>query len=39
VIDDYIRPQGWSVFAKAVLYLFGFIVIVLGSYVVFTFKP
>ena len=39
VIDDYIRPQGWSVFAKAVLYLFSFVIIVLGSYVVFTFRP
>ena len=39
VIDDYIHTQGWSVFAKAILYLFAFIVIVLGSYVVFTFQP
>lgn len=39
VLDDYIRSQGWSVFAKAILYLFAFVVIVLGSYVVFTFQP
>jgi succinate dehydrogenase / fumarate reductase membrane anchor subunit len=39
VIDDYVRPQGWRVLTKAVLYLFSFIIIVLGSYVVFTFKP
>jgi succinate dehydrogenase / fumarate reductase membrane anchor subunit len=39
VIDDYIHAQGWRVFAKAILYLFAFIVIVLGSYVVFTFQP
>jgi succinate dehydrogenase / fumarate reductase membrane anchor subunit len=38
VIDDYIHTEGWSVFAKAILYLFAFIVIVLGSYVVFTFQ-
>jgi succinate dehydrogenase / fumarate reductase membrane anchor subunit len=39
VIDDYVRPQGWSVLAKATLYLFAFIIIVLGSYVIFTFRP
>jgi len=39
VIDDYVRPQGWSVLAKAILYLFAFIIIVLGSYVIFTFRP
>ena len=39
VIDDYVRPQGWRVLTKAVLYLFSFIIIVLGSYVVFTFTP
>jgi succinate dehydrogenase / fumarate reductase membrane anchor subunit len=39
VLDDYIRSPGWSVFAKAILYLFAFVVFVLGSYVVFTFQP
>lgn len=39
VIDDYVRPQGWSVLAKAILYLFAFIIIVLGAYVIFTFQP
>ncbi len=39
VIDDYVHPRGWSVFAKAILYLFAFVVIVLGSYVIVTFLP
>jgi len=39
VLDDYIHSQGWRVFVKAILYLFVFIVIVLGSYVIFTFQP
>jgi len=39
VIDDYVHPRGWSVLAKAILYLFAFVVIVLGSYVIFTFQP
>ncbi len=39
VIDDYVHPRGWSVLAKSILYLFAFVVIVLGSYVIFTFQP
>ena len=39
VLDDYIHHQGWRVLAKSTLYIVGFIIIVLGSYVVFTFKP
>ncbi|MFN2244367.1 MAG: succinate dehydrogenase hydrophobic membrane anchor subunit [Anaerolineae bacterium] len=39
VLDDYSHSQGWRVFIKSILYLFAFIVIVLGSYVVFTFQP
>ena len=39
VMDDYIRSQGWRVLAKSILYLVVFVVLILGSYVVFTFKP
>ena len=39
VLDDYVHPQGWRVFLKSALYVFAFIIIVLGSYVIFTFKP
>jgi succinate dehydrogenase / fumarate reductase membrane anchor subunit len=39
VLDDYVRHQGWRVLAKSVLYIVGFVIIVLGSYVIFTFKP
>lgn len=39
VMDDYIHPHGWRVLAKSILYVVVFIVLVLGSYVVFTFKP
>jgi succinate dehydrogenase / fumarate reductase membrane anchor subunit len=38
VIDDYVRPQGWRVLAKSILYVVVFILIVLGAYVIFTFK-
>ena len=37
VLDDYVRPQGWRTLLKSILYLFGFIIIVLGAYVIFTF--
>jgi succinate dehydrogenase / fumarate reductase membrane anchor subunit len=39
VMDDYIRHHGWRVLAKTVLYVVAFVIIVLGAYVVFTFKP
>jgi succinate dehydrogenase / fumarate reductase membrane anchor subunit len=38
VLDDYVRSQGWRTLLKSLLYLFGFIIIVLGAYVIFTFK-
>jgi succinate dehydrogenase / fumarate reductase membrane anchor subunit len=38
ILDDYIHPQGWKVLAKSILYVLTFILIVLGAYVVFTFK-
>ena len=39
VLDDYIHSQGWKVLAKSLLYVLAFIIIVLGAYVIFTFKP
>jgi succinate dehydrogenase / fumarate reductase membrane anchor subunit len=39
VLDDYVRPQGWKVLAKSILYVVVFVLIVLGSYVIFTFQP
>jgi succinate dehydrogenase / fumarate reductase membrane anchor subunit len=38
VLDDYVRPQGWKVLSKSILYVVAFILIVLGAYVIFTFK-
>jgi succinate dehydrogenase / fumarate reductase, membrane anchor subunit len=38
VLDDYVRPQGWKVLVKSILYVVTFILIVLGAYVIFTFK-
>ncbi len=38
VLDDYVHPQGWRLLAKSVLYVVTFILIVLGSYVIFTFR-
>jgi succinate dehydrogenase / fumarate reductase membrane anchor subunit len=38
VLDDYIHHQGWRVLAKAILYVVVFIILILGAYVVFTFK-
>lgn len=39
IMDDYIHAHGWRVLAKSILYVVVFVVLVLGSYVVFTFKP
>jgi succinate dehydrogenase / fumarate reductase membrane anchor subunit len=38
ILDDYIHPQGWRVLTKSILYVLTFILIVLGAYVIFTFK-
>ena len=38
VVDDYIHPQGWKVLVKSLLYVVTFVLIVLGAYVIFTFK-
>jgi succinate dehydrogenase / fumarate reductase membrane anchor subunit len=39
VLDDYVRHQGWRTLLKSILYLFAFVIIVLGAYVLFTFNP
>jgi succinate dehydrogenase / fumarate reductase membrane anchor subunit len=39
VMDDYIHSQGWRVLIKSILYVAAFIILVLGAYVVFTFRP
>lgn len=39
VLDDYVRSNGLRVLLKSILYIVVFILLVLGTYVVFTFKP
>jgi succinate dehydrogenase / fumarate reductase membrane anchor subunit len=39
VLDDYVHHPGWRVLVKSVLYVAVLVILVLGSYVVFTFKP
>jgi succinate dehydrogenase / fumarate reductase membrane anchor subunit len=39
VLDDYIHHQGWRVLVKSILYVTVFIIIILGAYVIFTFRP
>jgi succinate dehydrogenase / fumarate reductase membrane anchor subunit len=38
VLDDYVHHQGWRTLAKSALYVIGFVIIVLGAYVIFTFR-
>ena len=38
ILDDYVHHQGWRVIAKTVLYLLVVVIIVLGAYVIFTFR-
>jgi succinate dehydrogenase / fumarate reductase membrane anchor subunit len=38
VLDDYVHHQGWRVIIKSVLYIAIFVILVLGAYVIFTFK-
>jgi len=39
ILDDYIHHQGWRVIVKSILYIAVFVLLVLGAYVVLTFKP
>ena len=38
IIDDYVHAQGWRVLVKSLLYLLTFVLIILGAYVILTFK-
>ena len=38
VLDDYIHPQGWKILVKSILYVVTFVLIVLGAYIIFTFR-
>ena len=39
LIDDYISPRGWRLVSLASLYVVSFIILALGSLVIFTFQP
>ena len=39
ILDNYIHHNGWRIMAKSILYIVVFVILVLGAYVVFTFKP
>ena len=39
VLDDYVHHPSWRVLVKAILYVIVFVILILGSYVVFTFQP
>jgi succinate dehydrogenase / fumarate reductase membrane anchor subunit len=39
VIDDYIRPRGLNWAVKSVVFTLGFILILMGMYIIFTFRP
>jgi succinate dehydrogenase / fumarate reductase membrane anchor subunit len=39
LVADYVRPKGWQVATLASLYVFGFILLALGSLTILTFQP
>jgi succinate dehydrogenase / fumarate reductase membrane anchor subunit len=39
LVDDYISARGWRLVSLASLYVVGFIILALGSLVIFTFQP
>jgi succinate dehydrogenase / fumarate reductase membrane anchor subunit len=39
LVGDYVRPKGWQVATLASLYVFGFILLALGSLTILTFRP
>ena len=39
LVGDYVRPKGWQVATLASLYVFGFVLLSLGSITILTFKP
>ncbi|RME44266.1 MAG: succinate dehydrogenase [Chloroflexi bacterium] len=38
VLDDYIHSPGWNKLVKSVVYVVGVIVVLMGAYVIFSFK-
>jgi succinate dehydrogenase / fumarate reductase membrane anchor subunit len=38
VSDDYVLSRGWRVVVRTAIYLIGFVLIVMGAYVIFTFS-
>jgi succinate dehydrogenase / fumarate reductase membrane anchor subunit len=38
VLDDYVHGRGWRVVARTTVFMLGFVVAVMGAYVIFTFK-
>jgi succinate dehydrogenase / fumarate reductase membrane anchor subunit len=38
VLDDYVHARGWRVIARTTVFMLGFILAVMGAYVIFTFK-
>ena len=39
ILDDFLRPGGWRVFWMSLMYMTGFIFLVLGLVVLLTFRP
>jgi succinate dehydrogenase / fumarate reductase membrane anchor subunit len=39
IIDDYIHPRGLNWAAKSVLFVVGLTLILMGSFIIFTFQP
>ena len=39
LVGDYVGPKGWQVATLAALYVFGFILLALGSLTILTFQP
>ena len=39
VINDYVHPRGWRIFAVSVVYVFALVFFILGSYTILAFQP
>jgi succinate dehydrogenase / fumarate reductase membrane anchor subunit len=38
VLDDYVHSRGWRVVARTLVFMLGFVIALMGAYVIFTFK-
>lgn len=38
VIEDYVHSDGWRAFIKTLLYIISFVLLIMGSYIIFSFK-